>query len=101
MSAGHFGILAVEANYFYAGAFKETIEITKKAGEEPRLFVGTGDLVNLYRNGATPANNFGKPPIDILQEYQKGLNDKNAEIPQRAPMTDALSETIKMEAGAR
>ena len=56
---------------------------------------------NLTIRAERGANNFGKPPIDILQEYREGLNDKNAEIPQRAPMTDALSETIKMEAGAR
>ena len=102
MSAGHFGILAVEANYFYAGVLiKETIEITDKKGEEPRLLVATGDLVNQYRNNATPAKNVGKPPIDILEEYRKGLNDKKAEIPEREPMTDALSEIIKAQAGAR
>jgi pectate lyase len=101
MSAGHFGILAVEANYFDAGAFKPTIEIAKRKGEDPRLLVGTGDLVNLYRNCAMAAESFGAPPIDIRQEYREGLNDKKAETPQRDPMTDALSETIKKEAGAR
>jgi pectate lyase len=101
MSAGHFGILAVEANYFDAGEQKETIEITPKADEKPRLLVGTGDLVNLYRNKATEANSFGKPPIDVRQEYRDGLDDKKAEIPQRDPMTDALAVTIKAEAGVR
>ncbi|MEA2694221.1 MAG: pectate lyase [Acidobacteriota bacterium] len=101
MSAGHFGILAAEANYFYADSFKPTIEISERKGEAPRLLVGTGDLVNQYRNKALSAENFGKPPIDIRQEYRDGLNDKKAEIPHRDPMTDALSETIKKEAGAR
>jgi hypothetical protein len=101
MSAGHFGILAVEANYFYAGTLKQPIEITKKEDEEPRLLVGKGDLVNLYKNGAIKAVDFGAPPIDILKEYQEGLGDKNATIPQRDPMTDALSKIIKAEAGVR
>jgi hypothetical protein len=84
-----------------SGTFKPTIEISERKGEDPRLLVGTGDLVNQYRNLAIAAESFGAPPIDIRQEYRDGLNDKKAEIPPRDPMTDALSENIKKEAGAR
>jgi pectate lyase len=97
MSAGHFGILAVEANYFAAGALKATIEIAKK--DLPRLLVGTGDFKNLYRKGALAAKDLGDP-IDILEEYRAGLRDRKAKIPDREPMTEALSKIIKAEAGA-
>jgi pectate lyase len=100
MSAGHFGILAAEANYFLAGALKEAIEITNKAGEEPRLLVGAGNLINVYANGAIQAENFGTPPIDILQAYQTALGPQAA-IPRRDPMSEDLRKAIEKEAGAR
>ncbi len=59
MSAGHFSILAAEANYFKAGALKDPIEIAKK--EDPRLYVGKGALENVYRNKAEPASDVGQP----------------------------------------
>jgi pectate lyase len=99
MIAGHFGILVSEANYFFAGALKEAIEITKKKGEEPRLLVGAGNLVNVYANGAIPATNFGDPPIDVLQAYQAALGPQAA-IPPRDPMTDDLRKAIEKEAGS-
>ncbi len=98
MSAGHFGILAVEANYFAAGALKATIEIAKK--DLPRLLVATGDFKNVYKKGAIAAKNLGDP-IDILEEYRAGLGDRKTALPEREPMTDALRDVIKAEAGAR
>ncbi len=106
MVSGNFGILAAEANYFDAGPFKSTIMVAK--GKEPgQLIVGTGEHVNLYVNGALdplddPLND---PPLDVPKDSTKAVEKKyeavGEKIPRREPMTKALSEVIKKEAGAR
>jgi pectate lyase len=106
MVSGNFGILASEANYFDAGVFKSTIQVAK--GKEPgQLIVGTDQYVNLYANGALdpledPLNDL---PLDVPKDSTKAVEKKyeavGAKIPRREPMTPALSEVIKKEAGAR
>jgi pectate lyase len=105
MVSGNFGILASEANYFDAGPFKSTIMVAK--GKEPgQLIVGTGEHVNLYVNGALdplkdPLNDL---PLDVPKDSTKAVEKKyeavGGKIPRREPMTPALSEVIKKEAGA-
>jgi pectate lyase len=107
MVSGNFGLLAAEANYFQAGAFKSTILVAR--GKEPgELFVGTGELVNLYLNGALdpfkdPHNELPPgPPPDPTKELKKRYKEAlGAEVPQRDRMTEALANAIKSEAGAR
>ncbi len=107
MASGNFGILAAEANYFYAGKVKSAIHVAK--GKEPgKLFVGVNQLVNLYLNGALdpfkdPNNELPKgPPPDPSKELEKRYDEAlGAKVPQRDPINEALSDTIKKEAGAR
>ena len=107
MASGNFGILTAEANYFSAGAFKSAIIVAK--GKEPgQLFVGIGELVNLYLNGALdpfkdPHNELPPgPPPDPTKELKKRYEEAlGAGIPQRDRMTEALANAIKSEAGAR
>jgi pectate lyase len=106
MVSGNFGILAAEANSFDAGPFKSTIMVAK--GKEPgQLIVGTGEYVNLYVNGALdplkdPLNDL---PLDVPKDSTKAVEKKyeaaGEKIPRREPMTPALSEVVKNEAGAR
>ncbi len=78
MLSGNFGILAAEANYFYAGVFKSAISVAK--GKAPgELFVGVDQLVNLYLNGALdpfkdPNNELPKgPPPDPTKSSRRGM----------------------------
>jgi pectate lyase len=109
MLSGNFGILAAEANYFDAGKFKSAITVAK--GKEPgRLIVGTGEHKNLYVKDALDPlkDTYNDLPLDvpkdpvkvIAREYEAALKGKG-EIPRRDPMTPALSEIIRKEAGAR
>jgi pectate lyase len=104
MVSGNFGILASEANYFDAGVFKSTIQVAK--GKEPgQLIVGTDQYVNLYVNGALdplkdPLNDLPlKVPKDSTQAVAEYYGAVKQKLPQRDPMTPALSEVIKKEAG--
>jgi pectate lyase len=104
MVSGNFGILASEANYFDAGVFKSTIQVAK--GKEPgQLIVGTGQYENMYVNGALdplqdPLNDL---PLDVPKDSTKAVEKQyeavQGKIPRRDPMTPALSEVIKREAG--
>lgn len=96
MSAGHFSILAAEANFFKAGALKDTIEIAKK--EDPRLYVGKGSLENVYRNGAEPASDVGQPAIVIADEYRRAKIPAS-EVPKPEVMTDPLRDRVVDESG--
>jgi pectate lyase len=104
MVSGNFGILAAEANYFDAGVFKSTIQVAR--GKEPgQLIVGTDQYVNLYVNGALdplkdPLNDLPlKVPKDSTKAVAAYYDAVKQKIPQRDPMTQALSNTIKAEAG--
>jgi pectate lyase len=104
MVSGNFGILASEANYFDAGVFKSTIQVAK--GKEPgQLIVGTDQYVNLYVNGALdplqdPLNDLSlKVPKDSTKAVAAYYDVVKQKIPQRDPITAALSEVIKKEAG--
>ncbi|HET9211293.1 MAG TPA: hypothetical protein VFR03_12880 [Thermoanaerobaculia bacterium] len=104
MVSGNFGILAAEANYFDAGVLKSTIQVAK--GKEPgQLIVGTDQYVNLYVNGALdplkdPLNDLPlKVPKDSAKAVAAYYDAVKQKIPQRDPMTQALSNTIKAEAG--
>lgn len=91
MDAGNGGKLVVQANWFQAGVFKESVHCDSSGAI---LTLGADELKNVYRNDAVVPDAVGSA-IDVAAVY-RGVG---APVPAPQPMTRAVKDAIVAGAG--